>query len=1060
MKKIMKATLAKGIAAASLFAVLPVSLLAQSELYPGHFDLEEVRLLDSPFLEAMKLNDSALFEYDADRLLTAAVVQAGLNDDPDSKYYRWKESHPVYPIWYYESSVPHYVSSLALAYAASSDETMKVRLKERLEYMLGILKDCQDVTDDNTEGLCGYVGTEPLADMWKELYKGNTAPFIQNGGWCPFYYVHKMLAGLRDAWMYADNEAARGMYRKLADWSVNVISNLSDGQLQSILGVEHGGMVELLADAYSIFGDEKYLDAARRYGHDWLLDGMQSLNATLLDGQHANSTVPKFMGFERIYQVQQRSGSEVEPEYHVAACNFWEDVVGNRTVCIGGNSVSEHFIPAAKGSQYIDNLEGPESCNSYNMLKLSEILSDETHDARYADFYESTMFNHILSTQHPQTGGFVYFTSLRPQSYRIYSTANVSLWCCVGTGWENHSRYAHFIYTRSADNSTLYVNLFTPSELNADDFRLTQENSYPERPSTKITLRKGGRFTLAIRHPWWTTDGYTVKVNGETVAIDVKPGESAYARVERDWHEGDVVEVSIPMELRYEECPDYPDYIAFKYGPILLGARTSAASPEEAEATGLEYEDLPNQFADDSRWGHSPASMATPKSLSSAPLLIGEREEVLERITPMKEPLHFEINVESEWVRNGWKKLQLVPFHQIHGTRYQCYWYNRTADEFKNSEMAVADSLEMVMNNRTIDFVGTGEPQSELAHEAEYSSTSSTGIAGNERYRDVKANGYIQYTLFNHSGKTDSISLLCRFNVFDHDRRSAIYIDGEKLTDVVVPSATDKANSQGIFNMEYPVPAEMLKDGDGKPKERIVFRLQASENTMAPGLYYLRLLSGYGANDYRFVSTDWIAIDPDRVTQDKFRYDTTNNTLTVDAGTGQNDVCMQLDYGHAGYTVDGRRKYLLVVGNNLSLEDGASYLWWLNGTNHGTQVKPDYAKEGEGGESIIAWDITKSGLDANCTGSRWAADMGCTCFGLTSTTGSSTIRYIGFVESLDDVPPAVGVESTLAGASGTAVDVYDLFGRLVRKDVKMGHCVDGLPRGIYIVGKKKILVDR
>ena len=132
----------------------------------------------------------------------------------------------------------------------------------------------------------------------------------------------------------------------------------------------------------------------------------------------------------------------------------------------------------------------------------------------------------------------------------------------------------------------------------------------------------------------------------------------------------------------------------------------------------------------------------------------------------------------------------------------------------------------------------------------------------------------------------------------------------------------------------------------------------------------------------------------------------------------------------------------------------------MNGTNHGTQVKPNYAKEGEGGESIIAWDITKSGLDANCTGSRWAADMGCTCFGLTSTTGSSTIRYIGFVESLDDVPPAVGVESTLAGASGTAVDVYDLFGRLVRKDVKMEHCVDGLPRGIYIVGKKKILVDR
>ena len=1058
MKKLIKVTFKKGIAMASLLAVSSVSLLAQSELYPGHFDLEEVRLLDSPFLKAMTLNDSVLFEYDADRLLTAAIVQSGLNDDPDSKYYKWKEQHPVYSIWYYESSVPHYVSSLALAYAASSDEVMKIRLKERLEYILGILKDCQDVFNGNTEGLDGYLGTEPLVDMWKELYKGNTSSFTRNGGWCPFYYIHKMLAGLRDAWMYADNEVSLDMYRKLADWSVEIITNLSDSQLQSILGIEHGGMVELLADAYSIFNDEKYLEAARRYGHDWLLDGMQSLNTTLLDGQHANATVPKFMGFERIYQVQQRSENVVESKYHTAACNFWEDVVGNRTVCIGGNSVSEHFIPAAKGSQYIDNLEGPESCNSYNMLKLSEILSDETHDARYADFYESTMFNHILSTQNPQTGGFVYFTSLRPQSYRIYSTANVSLWCCVGTGWENHSRYGHFIYTHSVDKSILYVNLFSPSELNADNFRLTQENSYPELPSTKITLHKGGHFTLAIRHPWWTTDGYMVKVNGELVNIDVQPGESSYALVERDWNAGDVVEVSIPMELRYEECPDYTDYIAFKYGPILLGAQTSATTPEEAEVTGLEYEDLPNQFADDSRWGHSPASMATPKSLSSAPLLIGNRDEVLERITPMKEPLHFEINVESEYVKNNWKNLQLQPFYQIHGARYQCYWYSQTADEFRNSEMAVSDSLEMVLNNRTIDFIGTGEPQSELAHEAEYSSTSSTGIAGNERYRDVKAGGYIQYTLFNHSGKTDSISLLCRFNVFDHNRRSAIYIDGEKLTDVIVPSTTGKANSQGLFNVEYPIPSEMLIDENGEAKERIVFRLQASENTMAPGLYYLRLLSDYGANDYRFVASDWVAIDPSRVTQDKFHYNSDYNTLTVDAGTGLNNVCMQLDYKRAVYTVEGKRNYLLVVGDNLSREDGASYLWWLNGVNHGTQVKPDYVKEGEDGETIIAWDITKSGLGTNCTGSRWEADMGTTCFGLTSTTGRSTIKYIGFVESVDDVPPVVGVERVLNETSGKTVDVYDIFGRLVRKNVATAHCIEGLQRGIYIIDQKKVLI--
>lgn len=562
---------------------------------------------------------------------------------------------------------------------------------------------------------------------------------------------------------------------------------------------------------------------------------------------------------------------------------------------------------------------------------------------------------------------------------------------------------------------------------------------------------------MAIRHPWWTTSLYAVKVNGEKTDIDVTPGEASYAKVERMWNEGDVVEVDIPMQLRYEECPNYPDYIAFKYGPILLGAKTSASSPEDAETCGLEYEDLPNQYADGSRWGHSPASRTTPKSLSSAPLLIGLREDVLERITPQEQPLHFEINVESEWVNNNWKTLQLVPFRRIHCARYQCYWYNRTAEEFKNSDMGVADSLEMVLNNRTIDFVGTGEPQSELAHEAEYSSTSSSGIAGNELYRDVKANGYIQYTLFNNTGKTDSVSIMCRFNVYDHNRQSAIYIDDVKLTDVIVPSATNKANSQGLFNVEYRIPEEMMKNEDGTPKKQIVFRLQASKTTMAPGLYYLRLLSGYGADSYRFVATDWIAIDPNRVTQDKFQYNTTDNTLTVNAGTGLNNVCMQLDCENAGYSVDGKQKYLLVVGDDLSLKDGASYLWWLNGTNKGTQVKPNYVKQGANNESIIAWDITESGLDANCKGDRWSADTGCTCFGLTSTTGSSTIKYIGFVESVDDYLH-VGLVADNASFNPT-VNVYNLQGQLVRHGVHILHCLEGLPSGIYIVNKKKVYVE-
>lgn len=1043
---------------AVLSIAMSAPLAAQSEIYPEHFDLEEVQLSDSRFSKAMQLNDSILFEYDVDRLLTAAITQSGLHNNPASKYYQWETKHPVYPIWYYESTLPHYVSSLAIAYAASHDITMKNRLKDRLEYTIQILKDCQDAFDGDTEGMNGYIGTEPLEQMWKELYKGNTQPFMKNSGWCPFYYIHKMLAGLRDAWMYADIEPAKDMYRRMADWSIGIITNLNDSQIQSILGVEHGGMVEVLADAYRILGDAKYMDGAKRYNHTWLLNGMQTLNTTLVDGQHANATVPKFMGFERIYQEQQRDGQDIEGKYQLAAHNFWDDVTRHRTVCIGGNSVSEHFIPSAKGAQYIDNLEGPETCNSYNMMKLSEILFDETHDARYADFYESTMFNHILSTQNPHTGGFVYFTSLRPQSYRIYSTTNLSLWCCVGTGWENHSRYGHFIYTHSADNSTLYVNLFTPSVLTSDKFQITQENNYPETPSTRITINKSGTFTLAIRHPWWTTSGYCIRVNGEKQETDMQQGVAGYAKVSREWSAGDVVEVDIPMELRYEECPNYTDYIAFKYGPILLGAQTTACSIEDASDTGLEYEELPNQFADDSRWGHSPGSMATPKSLSSAPLLIDERTDVLKRITPDTEPLNFLINIESEHTHNGWKQLKLVPFYQIHEARYQCYWYNRSAQEYKDNDMALSDSLEMVLNARTIDFVGTGEPQSELAHEADYSETSNTGIAGNEIYRDVKAGGFIEYTLFNHQGTTDGLSLLCRFNVYDHNRQSAIYIDDVKVVDVIVPSSTSKANAQGLFSVEYPIPSDLMKNADGSPKQQIRFRLQASASTMSPGLYYLRLLSGYENTAYRFVATDWIAIDPNRVSQDKFLYDESNNTLTVDAGTGLNNVCMQLDYSKTSYSVDSNQKYLLVAGSNLSLADGGSYLWWLNGINKGTQVKPQYATHDASGNEIIAWDISASGLNANAQGNMWYTDAGITCFGLTSTTGSSTIKFIGFVESVEDYITATQVRSISKPETYPNVNVYNLQGILIRKDVPRSHCTEGLQPGIYIVDRKKVIV--
>ena len=684
------------ISLAVLLLATPRFANAQSQIYPQHFNLDEVTLLDSPFKKAMDTNNALLLKYDVDRLLTPFIREAGLTNI-SGKYYNWTSTHPSFSnwglsSWSLEGHVGgHYLTALALAYAATDDQAMKTKLKQRLDYMLDILKDCQDAYKDNTEGMKGFIGGQPITQIWTGLYKNDLTAFRQYGGWVPFYCQHKVLAGLRDAWLYTGSELARDLFKGLCDWSVNVVSKLSESDMQSVLGWEHGGMNEPLADAYRLFGEVKYLNAAVKYCHQYEVNGMQTLNKSFLDGQHANTQVPKFIGFERIYQEYLRDGKpSTATKYRTAAHNFWTDVANNRTVCIGGNSVSEHFLAASRGAQYIDNLEGPESCNSNNMLKLSEFLFDETHSAQYADFYESTMWNHILSTQDPQTGGYVYFTTLRPQAYRIYSKVNQGMWCCVGTGMENHAKYGHFIYTHSADNNTLYVNLFTPSKLNGEVFALTQQTKFPYEQKSTITIEKDGDFTLALRHPAWTTAEFKVTVNGTDVSTGVKQGTASYVSINRSWKKGDVVELTLPMELRYEECPNYTDYIAFKYGPILLAAQTTAASATDAKATGLKYESLKNEYAGEGRMDHSPGAMASSLSLSSAPLLMGERSKVLSRITEDENSastLSFTIDASSDKGTGGWKQMKLVPFYTIHHARYQCYWYQQTEEGYLSSDM-------------------------------------------------------------------------------------------------------------------------------------------------------------------------------------------------------------------------------------------------------------------------------------------------------------------------------------------------------------------------------------
>lgn len=997
-----------------LFTVLALALglnaNAQSQLYPQHFNLDEVTLLDGQHRDMMIINAKLLLDYDADRLMTPFVRQAGLDgnvkiaENPtgaSSKYKGWVAKHPSFSnwglsSWSLEGHVGgHYVSALALAYSATKNDAkladLNAKLKSRLDYCVDIMKDCQDAYKGNTKGMEGFIGGQPINQIWTGLYNNDLTEFRKFGGWVPFYCQHKVLAGLRDAYIYAGSTVAKDAFKGLCDWSVNVVSKLSTGDMQAVLGWEHGGMNETLVDAYKLFGEKKYLTAAKKYSHQYMIDGMKTYNATFLDGKHANTQVPKYIGFERIYQED-----HTMKDYRNTVLNFWDDVAYKRTVCIGGNSISEHFQSHNNGALYITNLEGPESCNSNNMLKLSEDLFDDTHNVKYADFYEQTMYNHIMSTQDPNTGGYVYFTSLRPQSYRIYSKVNQGMWCCVGTGMENHSKYAHFAYTHTSD--TLFVNLFVASELNNDKFGLKQETNYPFEQATKLSVTKG-KYVLAVRRPSWTTDG------GKYVCYNVK--------------KGDVINVELPMSLSMEACPDYKDYIAFKYGPILLSARTAT----EAK--------LQNEYGGEGRMDHSPGAMASIKPLSDSPLIIGDRKQVLDSIS-VKDLSKLQFNLKT--YNKG--TITLEPFNGIHHSRYACYFFQGTPEDYANSSMGKADAAEQAMIARTLDYVATGEQQSEAGHDAKYSVSSTHGTYRGETYRDGQANNYVQYVLENKGGETTNVALMIRMITADKNRSMSIYIDNVKIGDFTVPSNYKGADENGFFNVEFRIPDNLLKDSKGKVKPKLTFKVVASPSTLLPGLYYLRLLKDYKDNSYTWNCSDWKTGDSGRVSQSNFAYDLENNTITIKAGTGANNVCLSLSTEDKDYEINADQKYLVVRGTNLSLTNSASFLWWLNGVNHWSSVSPTINKtikitteDGNStSEKIIAWDMTKSGLSDNNIGNRFSICEGATIFGLTSTTGTSVIKYIGFESDVTAYSNAVSIKNVVQNQLPSNPSIYNLNG--------------------------------
>ena len=787
----------KSIFLSLLFGAVAMTATAQNSLYANEFPLGDVTLLEGPLKHARDLNIKTLLKYDCDRLLAPYRKEAGL--EPKAK---------AYPNWDgLDGHVGgHYLTAMAIN-AATGDE----ECRRRMEYMISEITECAEANKKNhPEWGIGYMGGMPnSAKIWSSFKEGDFR--VYNGSWAPFYNLHKMYAGLRDAWVYCGNAQAKELFLEFCDWAVNITSKLSDQQMEQMLGNEHGGMNEVIADAYAMTGDKKYLECARRFSHKRLLTPL-SQRQDCLDNLHANTQIPKVVGFERIAEI---SRNEV---YHMAASFFWDIVTGERTLAFGGNSRREHFPAKDACMDFINDIDGPETCNTNNMLKLTEDLHRRNPEARYADFYEQAMMNHILSSQHPEHGGYVYFTPERPRHYRNYSAPNEAMWCCVGTGMENHGKYGQFIYTHVGD--ALFVNLFVASELNWKErgVVLRQETAFPYGEESRITITKGkGSFSLHLRYPGWVRPGeFKVEVNGKPVSII--SGPSSYVTIDRKWKRGDVVTIHFPMHASLKYLPNVPQYVALMYGPILLSMKTGT-------------EDMAHLIADDSRFGQYASGAKLP--IDQAPILINNNIETIpSQLTPAAgKPLHFTLSTKMVNGISG----ELQPFFEIHDSRYMMYWLALTEDSYQQylDRLAQEEKERQALEARTIDKVQPGEQQPETDHKME-TDGSYTGNSNNVFFRDARDGHSFSY-LMQTDGRNDLSLRLKYWGVGEWKTHEFdIFVD-----DVLVRSVNNTGKYRiSEFKYEtYELPASVLQ---GKQQVRVKF--VAAKGRQIGEIYEVRLV--------------------------------------------------------------------------------------------------------------------------------------------------------------------------------------------------------------------------
>ncbi len=739
------------------------------------FDLKDVRLLDgSAFKNAMDKDGAYLLSIEPGRLLHRFYLNAGLPTKGD-----------VYGGWESEGlsghTLGHYLSACSMMFASTGD----IRFKEKVDYIVDELEKCQLARKS------GYVGAIPKEDsiFWK-VQNGiiKSSGFDLNGGWSPWYTVHKVMAGLTDAYLYTDSQKALFIVLKMGDWTESILNNLDDVQLERMRKCEYGGMNDVLTHLYEITGEKRYLTLSYKFHDHFVLDELAK-QVDVIQGKHSNTNVPKAIGCARRYEF---TGDEKDK---TIASYFWETMVKNHSYVIGGNSNYEYCGPTGKLNDRLSDATC-ETCNTYNMLKLTRHLFSLGPNSGLTDYYERGLYNHILASQNPQSGMMCYFVPLRMGTKKEFSDPFNTFTCCVGSGMENHSKYTEGIYSEGKDGS-LFVNLFIPSELNwkAKGVQIQLKSDYPQDGKVDLIVKssKKEKFTIKVRQPGWAKTYMKFSINGRASTVTKNP--NGYWEITQTWNNNDVLSFEVPMSLRAESMPDNPNRIALLYGPIVLAGQLGKEMPDPIFGTTVLLTDDKNVSdwtkRDQNRFEFVTTNVAKPADVT------------------------------------------LIPFYETYDQYYNVYWDFFTPADWKNrqAEYEAEKKRQFEIEQRTIDVIRIGEMQPERDHNLKASEKSYVSDALGRMGREARSGGYFSFDM--KVKPAVSSNLLCTYIGDDKDRLFDLQINGTPIATVEWKGSTVGR----FFDVEYPIPGELLKG-----KESVEVKVIANHDKTAGRIFGCRIV--------------------------------------------------------------------------------------------------------------------------------------------------------------------------------------------------------------------------